>query len=125
VDHLALFPNLTHLSLSRDFETIANDQMFSDWDFEWCRRCFYRRFHATERILARCPRLTRCSWRQQPINNTEGHDYHYFLIMEDARGADIVRVVKPVIQWWMSDHIVDGGDLPEGIAEKKEYWATP
>jgi hypothetical protein len=127
VECLALFPDLTHLELSRDLEIGANDQLDEDHDMAWYRRCFYRRFHASEQIFASCPRLQRCRWKQQPIDSEGNENYHNFVVVEDVRGSEKLRVVKPVMQWWMADHYKDehGGDLPEDMVKENAYWEVP
>jgi hypothetical protein len=123
VEYLAMFPHLTHLELGWDLEIGANDRLDEEHDIAWYRRCFYRRFHATERIFTNCPRLQRCRWKQQPIDITGNEIYYNFVAVEDVRGLEKLRVVKPVMQWWMADHYKDehGGDLPEDMVEEKAY----
>ena len=115
-----MFHNLVYLKLSLDFEIGADDLLYEDHDIAWYRRCFFRRFRATEDIAKVCLGLRRCNWVQLGIDS-EGNDQEYgFVILEEAEN----RVVKPVMQWWMAKHYEDrhGGPLPEDMVRENAYW---
>jgi hypothetical protein len=103
---------------------MANDRLYEDHDMAWYLRCFYRRFHATQEIAKRCSQLQRCEWIQHTIDS-EGNDAdHNFVVVEDARQSEKVRVVKPVRQWWMVKRYEHrhGGDLPKDMVKENTYW---
>jgi hypothetical protein len=117
---LPSFRHLTHLTLSLDFEKAADDSLDEDHDFAWYRRCFFRRFSATEKIAKVCPLLQRCGWIQLQIDSEGNDQRHDFVILEDAGR----RVVKPVMQWWMAKHYKHrhGGPLPDDMVKENVYW---
>jgi hypothetical protein len=109
------------LTLSLDFEIAADDSLDKDHDFAWYRRCFFRRFRAAEEIVKACPKLRRCDWIQLKIDSEGNDQEHEFAIREEAGR----RIVKPVMQWWMSKRYQNrhGGPLPDDMVKENAYWA--
>ncbi|KIM90817.1 hypothetical protein PILCRDRAFT_1065 [Piloderma croceum F 1598] len=120
LEPLSSFRDLTHLTLSLDFEIAADDSLDEDHDFAWYRRCFFRRFRAAEEIAKVCPKLQRCNWIQLNIDSKCNDQEHEFVIREEAGH----RVVKPVMQWWMANHYKKrhGGPLPDDMVKENAYW---
>lgn len=119
---LSSFHDLTNLKLSLDFEEAADDSLDKDYDFAWYRRCFFRRFSASEEVIKVCPRLQRCEWLQLGIYSEGNDQEHDFAILNPEEGGN--RVVKPVMQWWMTKHHQDrhGGPLPDDMVKENAYW---
>lgn len=104
--------------MSLDFEISVNDSLDANCDKAWYRRCFLRRYIASEKIAAVCPALKRCEWTQLRIDSEENDEQHAFVVREEAGG----RIVRPVVQWWMANDFRDehGGPLPDVMM--KENW---
>jgi hypothetical protein len=112
--------------LALDFERAVGDSLRDDHNFAWYRRCFYRRLHATEQIVKSCLALTRCEWLQYCIDSEGNDDWHQFVVVEEREGAQSIRVVKPIMQWWMVEHFkgLHMGDLPSDMVKENAYWET-
>jgi hypothetical protein len=63
-----------------------------------------------------CLRLQRCGWLQLGIDSQGNDQNHDFVILEDAG----IRVVKPVMQWWMAKTYkhMHGGPLPDDMVKE-------
>lgn len=61
---------------------------------------------------------------QQPIDSEGNEMYHDFVVVGGTGEAEKARVLKPVMQWWMTRMYRDrhDGDLPEDMAKENAYW---
>lgn len=98
--------NLTDLSLSSDFEVLANDTGRYSRDYAQYVRSYKRRLAATQDLAAVCQHLRRCNWEQ--ILALRFSIMHQFIVEERASGHNHkTRVVRGVKQDWMG---LDWGD---------------
>jgi hypothetical protein len=121
LDMLSSFPHLTHLKLSLDLELAAQDSLRKNLDFPWYRRCFLRRYSASEKIAAVCPVLRRCEWIQLGIDHSGNDGAPSPSIIVEEAGK---RVVRPVMVWWMDEVFGHdfGGPLPENLVIENQWW---
>lgn len=113
---LSSFQNLKRLELAYDFEIAADDSLYEGHRFAWYRRCFLRRYSASQKIAAVCPMLELCE-----LGHDMGEDNYQrfqFVVREEAGN----RVVRPVREWWMTKHYRNCyfGPLPEIMVEYLE-----
>jgi hypothetical protein len=104
---LSKLSNLTDLSLSSDFEELADDPVLREHDKAWHARCYTRRLKATEDIAKACFRLQRCKWVQLGVDHSNRSMDHPFIVVEERRNLTTVRVVRGVKQGWMGMDDVD------------------
>jgi len=64
--------------------------------------------------------LERCAWVQLGKDSSGNDQEHDFVIREEAGN----RVVKPVMQWWMTDQWKSrhGGPLPDNMVKENIWW---
>jgi hypothetical protein len=105
--------------LALDLEVAANDTVYAGHR-DWFCRSLFRRLKVTEEISNICPNLQRCEWTQRELNGEGGCGIHSFVIVEENRASEKVRVVKPVVQWWMTDYVSEEGlQLPDGMVKEE------
>jgi hypothetical protein len=120
LDHFLIFRNLTNLELGLDIEVDADDDDTEYVPRDWYYQNFIKRLEVTEKISKRCPSIQRCEWNQYYLGDDGGFGYHTFVVVEENMASERVRVVKPVVQWWMADYVgKEGLQLPNDMVKEE------
>lgn len=105
-----------------DLEIAANDTLNKDHDMDWYCRCLLRRLKVTKQISKKRPQIQRFKWTQLGIDSEGNSETHSFVVVEEFRASEKVRVVKPVKQWWMANFRSGYGlELPNNMVDKYGY----
>jgi hypothetical protein len=114
---ISSFPNLTHLALSLNLEEAAADMLVKDHNVNWYGRCFFRRWRKSEEIAKKCPKLQRIEWLQLEIDSEGNANTHAFVIAGRLEDSEDLRIVKPVLQWWMFKRFYKGSPAMPDVAD--------